>query len=142
LRNYEYDRGGKSNGGQGYSPANPNTTYSVDGMAVTLDTFIHRGGHLLQDRFALLEDAARSSVPTLLKYAVSSNNGRLVRDFGLNEEKANPCQSAVVLKPRFKVTTSRLIRIAVLQEVAVSLLRMELVTLSYSLKELRRPLVS
>jgi YD repeat-containing protein len=82
------DEGALTSYGTSYRAANPNTTYTVDGMAVSLDTFVRRGGHLLQERFALLEDAARSSVPTLLNYGVLSDDGRSLRHFGLNEQKA------------------------------------------------------
>ncbi|HUE84301.1 MAG TPA: hypothetical protein VMM84_19530 [Pyrinomonadaceae bacterium] len=82
------DEGALTSYGSSYNPANPGTTYSVDGVRVQLNNFIFMAGFQLQERFGLLEDAAHASAPALLNYEVWTNNGRTVTNFGLNEDRA------------------------------------------------------
>jgi hypothetical protein len=56
---YVPDEGALLSYGDSYNAANPAVAYTVDGIRVSADDFIARGGFLLQEKFGLLEAAAR-----------------------------------------------------------------------------------
>jgi YD repeat-containing protein len=56
---YVPDEGALISYGDSYNAANPAVAYTVDGIRVSADNFIARGGFLLQEKFGLLEAAAR-----------------------------------------------------------------------------------
>jgi YD repeat-containing protein len=47
--------------GASYNPAHPNFTYSVDGVRVPVEDFVHHAGFILKDSLGLLEWLARKS---------------------------------------------------------------------------------
>jgi hypothetical protein len=62
--------------------------YSVDGIPVTIDYFRLQLDHAFHGPFGLAEASAQASALRLRNYDVALYHGRLLRDYGLNGDKA------------------------------------------------------
>jgi hypothetical protein len=71
------------------NPAQPNMTYSIDGVRVPLDHFMVMFNLNFKSNLYLAEQVAGASTPSLIGYSVSRFHGRLIRDFGLNLDRAH-----------------------------------------------------
>jgi hypothetical protein len=71
------------------NPAQPNMTYSIDGVRVPLDHFMVMFNLNFKSNLYLAEQVAGASTPSLTSYSVSRFHGRLIRDFGLNLDRAH-----------------------------------------------------
>jgi hypothetical protein len=61
--------------GNPYNPAHPNFTYSIDGIRVPVEDFVHHAGIILKDPLAMMDWLARKSATPIGKLSVGVSFG-------------------------------------------------------------------